>query len=244
MRKTVLITGSSRGIGRAIALSFLGKEYNVIVNYKKEEEKALEVVQILRENGLDAMAIKADVSDFNQVEEMFKTIKNRFRKVDVLINNAGIARLNLAQDVSLEEWEEIFATNVNGMFNCCKLALPDMISNKDGIIVNTSSVWGQTGGSMESAYAATKGAIIAYTKSLAMELAPSNIRVNAVAPGGVLTDMTMVLSQETLDGFAQEVPMGRLAYPEEIADAVEFLVSDKSKYMTGQVLAINGGYYM
>ncbi len=244
MRKTVLITGSSRGIGRAIALSFLGKEYNVIVNYKKEEEKALEVVQILRENGLDAMAIKADVSDFNQVEEMFKTIKKRFRKVDILINNAGIARLNLAQDVSLEEWDEIFATNVNGMFNCTKLALPDMISNKDGIIVNTSSVWGQTGGSMESAYAATKGAIIAYTKSLAMELAPSNIRVNAVAPGGVLTDMTMVLSQETLDGFAQEVPMGRLAYPEEIADAVEFLVSDKSKYMTGQVLAINGGYYM
>jgi len=244
MRKTVLITGSSRGIGRAIALSFLGKEYNVIVNDKKEEEKALEVVQILRENGLDAMAIKADVSDFNQVEEMFKTIRKRFRKVDILINNAGIARLNLAQDVSLEEWDEIFATNVNGMFNCTKLALPDMISNKDGIIVNTSSVWGQTGGSMESAYAATKGAIIAYTKSLAMELAPSNIRVNAVAPGGVLTDMTMVLSQETLDGFAQEVPMGRLAYPEEIADAVEFLVSDKSKYITGQVLAINGGYYM
>lgn len=244
MRKTVLITGSSRGIGRAIALSFLGKEYNVIVNYKKEEEKALEVVQILRENGLDAMAIKADVSDFNQVEEMFRTIKKRFRKVDVLINNAGIAKLNLAQDVSLEEWDEIFATNVNGMFNCTKLALADMISNKDGIIVNTSSVWGQTGGSMESAYAATKGAIIAYTKSLAMELAPSNIRVNAVAPGGVLTDMTLVLSQETLDGFAQEVPMGRLAYPEEIADAVEFLVSDKSKYMTGQVLAINGGYYM
>lgn len=242
MRKTILITGASRGIGRATALSFHDSNLNIVVNYKKEALLAKEVVDILRQRGLNAIDIQADVSDYKQVESMFEQIENLFGSVDVLINNAGVSSVFQCQDVDFETWNETFATNVNGMFNCVKLAIPKMISNKYGVIVNLASIWGQTGAPMESHYGASKGAVIAYTKSLARELGPSNIRVNAVSPGGIDTDMLNQASKKSLEIFTQDIPLGRLGRPEEVADVINFLVSDKASYITGQVINVNGGY--
>lgn len=242
MRKTILITGASRGIGRATALSFEDKNLNIVINYKKETEKAAEVVSILRKKGLNAISIQADISDYSQVVKMFDIIDETFGSVDILINNAGIASMRQCQDVSIEEWKEIFSTNVDGLFYCIKLAIPKMISNKYGVIVNLASIWGQTGAPMESHYGASKGSVIAYTKSLAKELGPSNIRVNAVSPGCIDTDMLDGVSKKALEEFAYDIPLGRLGRPEEVANVINFLVSDKSSYITGQVINVNGGY--
>ena len=242
MRKTILITGASRGIGRATALSFEDKNLNIVINYKKETEKAAEVVSILRKKGLNAISIQADISDYSQVVKMFDIIDETFGSVDILINNAGIASMRQCQDVSVEEWKEIFSTNVDGLFYCIKLAIPKMISNKYGVIVNLASIWGQTGAPMESHYGASKGSVIAYTKSLAKELGPSNIRVNAVSPGCIDTDMLDGVSKKALEEFAYDIPLGRLGRPEEVANVINFLVSDKSSYITGQVINVNGGY--
>lgn len=242
MRKTILITGASRGIGRALALSFDDKNLNIVINYKKEEQKAHEVVETLRKKGLNAISVQADISNYAQVEYMFDVINDTFGSVDILINNAGIASMSQCQDVSIDDWKNIFQTNVDGMFYCVKLAIPKMISNKYGIIVNLASIWGQTGAPMESHYGASKGAIIAYTKSLARELGPSNIRVNAVSPGCIKTDMLEGVSKRALEAFAQEIPLGRLGKPEEVADVIQFLISDRASYITGQVINVNGGY--
>lgn len=241
MRKTILITGASRGIGRAFALSLEDTDLNVIINYKEQKSKAEEVVNALRSKGLNAISVKADISVYENVEKMFDEIHKTFGDVDILINNAGIASMKFAQDISCKDWTEIFGTNVNGMFFCTKFALKDMLSKKSGIIVNLTSIWGQIGGALETHYSATKGAIISYTKSLAKEVAPSNIRVNAVSPGGVNTDMLKEVPIEALKSYCDEVPMGRLAQPEEVADLINFLISDKSKFITGQVIGINGG---
>ncbi|MDO5027371.1 MAG: 3-oxoacyl-ACP reductase FabG [Tissierellia bacterium] len=242
MRKTVLITGASRGIGRACALLLDDKSLNVVINYKKEKEKAQEVVDQLRQKGLNAISIQADISDFKQVQQMFNTIEDSFGSVDILVNNAGISSMSQCQDVSLASWKDTFSTNVDGLFYCTKLAIPKMISNKYGIIVNVASIWGQTGAPMESHYGATKGAVIAYTKSLARELGPSNIRVNAVSPGCIDTDMLKGVSKRALEAFAQEVPLGRLGRPEEVGQVIKFLISDQASYITGQVINVNGGY--
>lgn len=244
MRKTILITGASRGIGRAIALSIDNSQFNIVINYKKEAKKAEELVRIIRNKGINAIAVQADVSDFKQVENMYEEINKTFGKVDILINNAGISFSNFAQNITVDEWHEIFATNVDGVFYCTKMALNDMISNKDGVIINISSVFGQTGGALESHYSATKGAVISYSKALAKELAPSNIRVNVVAPGGILTDMTKPLGDEILDDYVSEIPIGRMGLPEDIANVVKFLISDAASYITGQVIAVNGGCYI
>lgn len=244
MRKTILITGSSRGIGRATALSLTDKQLNVVVNYKEQHEKAHEVVEILRSRGMNAISIQADISQFDQVKKMFDQIQNTYGGVDILVNNAGIASVAFCQDVSVEMWHEIFSVNVDGMFYCTKFALQNMISKKSGVIVNLASIWGQTGGSMESHYSATKGAIMSYTKALASELGPSNIRVNAVAPGGIYTDMIAGLSKAALDAYASEVPLTRIGEAHEIANTIKFLISDDASYITGQIIAVNGGHYM
>lgn len=243
MKKTVLITGASRGIGRETALNFFDTNYNVVINYKKEKKLAKEVVDILRNRGINAMCIQADISNIHDVKNMFDEIHSNFGLVDILINNAGIASIRFAQDVSFEEWNEIFGTNVNGMFYCTKLSLQDMLYKKSGCIVNLTSIWGEIGAALESHYAATKGAVISYTKSLAKELGPSNIRVNAVAPGGVDTDMLKDVPKQAIRTYCEEVPMRRLANPKEVSDLIHFLISDNSSFITGQIIGINGGFY-
>lgn len=241
MKKTVLITGSSRGIGRAIALKLAEQDYNIVVNYKERKDKADEVVHLIRAKGRDCIAIQGDVSDYLQVENMFETIFKRFGKVDILVNNAGISVYGLLQDITIGDWHKVYGTNVNGMFYCTKLATPKMISQKYGRIINISSMWGIVGGSCESLYASTKGAINSFTKSIAKELAPSGITANVVAPGVVLTDMLSQLGEEALEVVREETPLGRHSTPEEIADVVDFLLSTKGDFFTGQIISPNGG---
>lgn len=183
MQNTVLITGSSRGIGRAIALRLADDPYHFIINYNSRKDKADDVVRLIREKGRDAIAIRADVSDYNQVEEMYAQIRERFGGVDVLVNNAGVSSYGLLQDIDPETWTNTFGVNVHSIYYCTKLALETMIPNKSGVILNISSMWGGVGAAMETLYSTTKGAVNTFTKAVAKEVAYSGIRVNAIAPG-------------------------------------------------------------
>ena len=242
MKKTVLITGASRGIGRATAEKFAIEDYNVIINYYKSKDNALSLLEHLLSSGANAIAIQADVSNRKQVEQMFKESYKKFGKVDVLVNNAGIADMALFTDITEEQWKEIFAVNVNGMFNCCQCVLPKMISEKSGRIINIASIWGLVGASCETHYSATKGAIISFTKALAKELGPSNILVNAVAPGAVDTDMIAGVNEEVLEIIRSETPLEVIAKPEEIADIIYLLSKEETKLITGQVINPSGGF--
>lgn len=239
--KTVLITGASRGIGREIAKRLSLEDYRIIINYNKSEKEAKSLESEIRKKGKDALAIKADIRKFDEVQEMFNIVKNRFKGVDILINNAGISSYKLFQDIDEESWDEIFDVNVKGVYNSIHAALPYMIEQKSGRILNMTSIWGIVGGSMECHYSATKGAINALTKALAQELGYSGITVNAIAPGAVNTNMTNEIGKDNLDYLCEDIPMGRLAEPSEIAELVAFMISDKNSYMTGQIISPNGG---
>lgn len=241
--KTVLVTGSSRGIGAAICRK-LNKNYKIIINYNKSEKAALKLLDELRKENPFVIAVKADVSKEDEVEKMFEIGESNFGHVDILINNAGISHFSLIQDTAFDKWKEILATNLDSVFLTSKRAVPKMLGNEDGIIINMSSIWGEAGASMESAYSASKGAINSFTKSLAKELAPMNIRVNAIACGIVDTDMMKNdFKPNELEKLKKEIGLNRFARPEEIADLVEFLISDKAKYITGEIVNINGGFY-
>ncbi len=242
MKKTVLITGASRGIGRATAEKFAIEGYNVIINYYKNKDKALSLLEHLLSSGANAIAIQADVSNRKQVEQMFKESYKKFGKIDVLVNNAGIADMALFTDITEEQWKKIFDVNVNGMFNCCQCVLPKMISEKSGRIINIASIWGLVGASCETHYSATKGAIISFTKALAKELGPSNILVNAVAPGAVDTDMIAGVNEEVLEIIRSETPLEVIAKPKEIADIIYLLSIEETKLITGQVINPSGGF--
>ncbi len=231
--KKALITGSSRGIGAACARKLCEDGFEVVINYKNSEASALALAK-----ELGCTAIKADISDRTQVEEMFSKIGG----VDVLVCSAGIARQQLFTDITPEDWREIFAVNLDGVFNCCQCALPHMIHEKSGKIITVSSIWGITGASCESAYSASKAAIIGLTKALAKELGPSGIRVNCVAPGVIDTDMNRALGSDTLEALKEETPLGVLGTPEDIASAVSFLASRNADFITGQVISPNGGF--
>ena len=206
------------------------------------EDKAQELVEELTAAGCQAAAFQADVADGAAVASMVKELGETFSPVELVVNNAGVAGQSLFQDISDEMWNRYLAVNLGGARNTIKAALPHMISEKRGCIVNISSIWGQRGASCEVAYACTKAGIIALTRSLAMELAPSGIRVNCVAPGVINTDMVQVLGQETLDDLAKETPLGRLGTPEDIAYAVSFFASERAGFITGQVLTADGGF--
>lgn len=231
--KTVLVTGASRGIGRAAALMFRENGYNVAANYNNTEIKDLE------RHGI--FCVKADVSDFLQVEKMFNTVSEKFGGVDILVNNAGIAMQKMICDTTPEEWDRIFGINVKGMYNTVKCAVDYMVNQKYGKIINVSSMWGITGASCEVAYSASKAAVIGFTKGLAKELGPSNICVNCVAPGVIDTDMNDNLSIETKECLAEETPLCRLGTGSEVAETICFLASDKSDFITGQIISVNGG---
>ena len=242
MKKVALITGSSRGIGRAEAITLARDGYAVCVNCVEREDKAQELVDMLRSNGCETMWYKADVSDSTAVKQMVTEVEKTLGAVTLLVNNAGIAKQCLFQDMTEDYWRHIFDVNLNGAFNTIQAVLPHMLHEHSGCIINTSSIWGQHGASCEVAYSATKHAIIGLTRSLAQELTPTNIRVNCVAPGVIDTDMVQVLGTETLAALAEDTPAGRLGRPEDIAAVVSFLASDAASFITGQVITSDGGF--
>lgn len=242
MKKIALVTGAASGIGRAIA-DQLGRDgYAVAVNYHTRRDEAETLVRQMERNGHSAMAVGADVTDRKAVERMVSEVTDCLGPVSLLVNNAGIAKQAVFQDVSDAEWRRFFAVNVDGARHGILAVLPHMLREKAGCIVNTASIWGLRGASCEVAYACTKAAVIALTRSLALELAPSHIRVNCVAPGVVDTEMVRALGQETLEDLAAETPLGRLGQPEDIAGAVSFLASQQAAFITGQVLTVDGGF--
>lgn len=241
--RTVLITGSSRGIGAAIARR-LNNEYKIIINYNKSKEQAIKLMYELRETNPNVIAVKADVSNEDEVENMFTIAEQNFGHVDILINNAGISHFSLIQDIDFGTWKDVINTNLNSVFLNSKRAIPNMISKQYGVIINMSSIWGDFGASMEALYSTSKGAINTFTKAMAKELAPSGIRVNAIAPGIVETDMMKNdFSMEELEELKNEVATNRFAKPEEIAGLVSYLISDEASYITGDIIHINGGFY-
>ena len=240
MKNVALVTGSSRGIGAAIAARLSRAGWAVCINYLEQKERAEALVQMLRkENGI-VMAWQADVSDRNQVDAMVNAVETELGSVTLLVNNAGIARQQQFQDIDAETWHRILSVNLGGCFHCSQAVIGPMLLAHSGCIINISSIWGSHGASCESSYSASKHAIIGLTRSMAAELAPSGIRVNCVAPGVIDTDMIQVLGAETLALLRKEMPMGRFGTPEEVADSVLHLA--EADYITGQVLTVDGGF--
>jgi len=242
MRRSALVTGASRGIGRAIAAALAREGWAVCVNYLERRDAAEELVSQLRAQGHAALAVQADVADREAVERMVQAASETLGPVELLVNNAGISHQGLFQDVDDALWDRLLAVNLTGPRNAIRAVLPHMLSEKRGCIVNISSIWGLRGGSCEVAYACTKAAVVGLTRSLALELAPSGIRVNCVAPGCIETDMVRALGEDTRAMLVDETPLGRLGRPEDIAEAVAFLASDRAAFITGQVLTADGGF--
>ncbi len=240
-RKVVLVTGASRGIGKAIAVKFAKKGYNVIINCAHRETELLQAKKEIEDFQVSCTTCLGDVGDFDTCERLFKAIRKQYGRLDVLVNNAGISYIGLLQDMTPDDWARILRTNLTSVFNCCKLAVPMMLSSHSGKIINISSVWGNTGACREVAYSATKGGINAFTKALARELAPSNIQVNAVACGAIDTEMNRWLTEDEMLDLVDGIPTGRLGSAEEVADLVYHL-GYKNAYLTGQVIGLDGGW--
>ncbi len=238
----VLITGASRGIGAAAARLFAHEGYRVVVNYHHSQAQAEALCAALNEQtpGI-ALALRADVADAAQVHAMVQAAEQHFGQIDVLICNAGIAHQGLFTDLTDRQWHDLFATNVDGVFHACRAVLPGMIHRKQGRMITLSSMWGITGGSCEVAYSATKAAIIGFTRALAKEVGPSGITVNCVAPGVIATEMNHNLDEDTLNALAEETPLQRIGYPEDVARALLYLASEGAAFITGQVLQVDGG---
>ncbi|MGQ4664587.1 3-oxoacyl-[acyl-carrier-protein] reductase [Metabacillus halosaccharovorans] len=242
--KVALVTGASRGIGRAIALDLAKNGASIAVNYAGNEAKANEVVDEIKASGGQAIAIKADVSNGDEVQQMIKEVIKEFGQLDILVNNAGITRDNLLMRMKDSEWDEVIDTNLKGVFLCTKAVTRQMMKQRNGRIINITSVVGVSGNPGQANYVAAKAGVIGLTKTTAKELASRNITVNAVAPGFITTDMTDELNDDIKADLLKQIPLAALGEPSDIANAVTFLASEKSKYITGQTLHINGGMVM
>ena len=242
--KNVLITGGTGGIGTAMCVAFAQTGRNVAVHYNKSRKKADNLVGVLRDSyGVNAIAVQANVADRSSVNAMFDEIDSELGGVDILVNNAGIAQQKLFTELTADDWRAMLGIDLDGVFNCTQEALKRfMLPNHKGVILNISSMWGQVGASCEAHYSAAKAGVIGLTKALAKELGLSNIRVNCIAPGVVMTDMMKDFDDRTIRDLKEETPLNVLGTPKDIADAAVFLCSDRAKFITGQVLGVNGGY--
>jgi 3-oxoacyl-[acyl-carrier protein] reductase len=242
--KTALVTGASRGIGRAIALELARQGASVAVNYSGSEEKARLVVEEIQKNGGEAFAIQSDVSSEDSVKSMIKEVISTFGSLDILVNNAGITRDNLLMRMKEEEWDAVINTNLKGVFNCTKAATRQMMKQRSGRIINIASIVGVSGNPGQANYVAAKAGVIGLTKTTAKELSSRGITVNAVAPGFIETDMTDALEGDVKDEMLKQIPLSRLGRPEDVAAAVRFLATDEASYITGQTLHVDGGMVM
>lgn len=240
MSKTILVTGGSRGIGKDIAISLARDGYNVVLNYNKSESEAKKIKEDLQKENINIEIFKADVSKSKEVEKLIEFVIKKFGKVDILINNAGISKFGLLQDMTEEDFDNVLNVNLKSMFLLSKNILPFMIKKKEGLIINIASIWGEIGASCESIYSASKAGVIGFTKALAKEVGPSNIRVNAISPGFINTDMNKNISKEAVEDIKQEIPLGRIGEAIDITRCVKWLIEDN--YTTGQIVSINGGW--
>jgi len=243
-KKNALVTGGSRGIGRATAIELSKEGANVIITYNSNEEKAKEVIKEVEKNGVKGLAIKADVSSEEDVKSVMKTIKSQFDSIDVLVNNAGVTKDNLLIRMKSEDWDKVINTNLKGVYLCTKAVVRGMMKKRYGKIVNIASVVGISGNAGQGNYSASKAGVIGFTKSIAKELGSRGINVNGVAPGFVETDMTEVLSEDIKEQSLKLIPLNRFAKPEDIANVVVFLCSEKANYITGQIINVDGGMLM
>ena len=241
MKECALITGASGGIGSEIAIRLADDGFNIVACYYSDENGIKELEKKLALTETEYRIYKADVSDMESIKKIFADAAEIFGGVSVLVNNAGMAQQKLFTDITEDEFDRITDVNFKGVFNCCQCAVPYMVNQKSGKIINISSMWGICGASCETVYSATKAAVIGLTKALARELAPSNVQVNCVAPGAIDTKMNSILSDDDKKAFAEEIPMGRFGTPEEIAGVVSFLASKDSDYVTAQVITADGG---
>lgn len=242
MKKTVIVTGGARGIGAAVSTVFARAGYNVIINYNTSEKEAVSLADLLTAEGATALPFRADVSVSQEADALVAFAADRFGGVDALINNAGVAGFDLINDVTDEKYRRIMSVDLDGTFNCCRAAASLMVKAHSGTIVNVSSMWGITGASCEAVYSAAKAGVIGLTKALAKELGPSGIRVNCVAPGVIDTEMNARLSEEDVAALADETPLCRIGTPNEVAEAILFLASEKASFITGQILSVDGGF--
>ncbi len=239
--KVAVITGASKGIGRKTAEVLANEGFKVVVNYNSSEAEAEKVKKNILDFNGEAEIFKADVGNYNEAKKLIEFCVERYGSIDVLINNAGISQIRLFTDIGTDEWNEMIRVNLNGIFNCTQNAVRHMIRNKQGKIINLSSIWGITGASCEVHYSTVKAGIIGFTKSLAKELGPSNIQVNCVAPGVIMTGMMGEFSEDEIEALKLSVPLQRLGTDDDVANVILFLSSDKSNYITGQVISPNGG---
>ena len=244
INNVALVTGSSRGIGHAIAIELAKSGIDIVVNDSKNPHDGIEVVNEINKIGRHAIYIQADVSDPNQVEKMVEKIIHEFGKIDILVNNAGITADKLLKDMTIQEWNKVIAVNLTGVFNCTKNVIKYMQKQKSGKIINISSISGQIGNIGQANYSASKAGVISFTKTVAKEYARDGIIVNAVAPGFIRTKMVENIPEKVMEKILKQIPLGRVGEPEEVAKLVCFLASENAKYITGQVISINGGMYM
>jgi 3-oxoacyl-[acyl-carrier protein] reductase len=245
MSRVVVITGGSKGIGRSVAYKFAEEKARIIImHYDPDESASEETLKVLSQKGVEAESHKVDVSSFEAVVESFNDVLSRFEKIDVLVNNAGITKDTLLMRMSEADWDAVINVNLKSVFNCTQAIIRSMIKKRSGKIVNIASVVGQIGNAGQANYSASKAGIMGFTKTVAREVAARGVNVNAVAPGFIDTEMTEVLPEKVKESFIQQIPMGKLGKPEDVADAVYWLCAEGSAYITGQVIHVSGGMYM